>query len=133
MEPIREVGEFVRHPGTQQNDVYVEPRANSGFVVCDNGGKVVVCSPVAAAIFGGSSAAMENTPVEALLCPNRHDDASAQGVGGTLAYLSTRVGWRCFDARTVDGHRFRVALAVMKIEVEGVALFLLRLYPLQDA
>lgn len=106
---------------------------DAGFVVCDSHGRVVLCSPAAAELYGGTPADLQRLTAGELLAEVGSHSHESGYLTRNLAYLSNQGGWRLFNATTLGGDRLEVAASLARFEVDHTPLFLLRLRRVRDA
>ena len=106
---------------------------DAGFVVSDNHGRILLCSPTAAELYCGSPADLQGLTVGALLAEVGLHSHETAYLTRKLAYLSRRGDWQLFTATALDGSLIEVSASVAKFEVDHVPLFLLRLRRLHHA
>lgn len=106
---------------------------DAGFVVCDNRGRILLCSPTAAELYCGTPTDLQGLTAGELLAEVGLHSHETAYLTRNLAYLSKRGGWRLFSATTLDGSPIEVAASIAKFEVDHVPLFLLRLRRLRHA
>ena len=96
----------------------------TGFLVCDRQGRILLCSPLAAALLRRDPAGIEGLSVGGLF-PARHDERENHSPG--IAGPNVRSGWLRVNAASADGHPILVETSMMDFEIERVPLFLLHL------
>lgn len=105
------------------------PPAEAGFMVCDSHGKVLLCSPLAAEIHGGTPAELEGLTVDELLQPR---SSAKRRTSIDLAKLCGQSKWRRLSLKTDDERPVEVDASATKFEIDGAPLFILRLRRTED-
>jgi PAS domain S-box-containing protein len=107
--------------------------ANSGVLVCETSGKVLLCNEKAARIFGGQATDLEDTQISELLLDVLDDVMPGGHYRQSLSDISTQTGWQRFNAISLNGWVFPVMATVASFKVDNTPLFLLRLINPSDA
>lgn len=115
------------HPFTERAE------QENGFLVCARNGRVVLCSPAAAEIYGGEAKAVEGMCISLLLLEHGAvDDAPLQS-SLDLDGMSEKPGWRRCFAVLAGGSEIPLIMTVQRFEVDAYAFYLLKLSRLHDA
>jgi hypothetical protein len=109
-----------------------EAFVNSGVLVCDSCGRVILCGEEAARIFSGKAVDLEQTRIGDLLLDVSNNEMPPGHSRRSLAYLSAQTGKHRFNAISLNGWVFPVIASVREILVDQIPLYLVRLFHAAD-
>jgi len=106
---------------------------DSGVLVCDNCGRVILCGEDAAKLFCGRAADLELTSISDLLLEVSNTDMPVNRDRRSLAHLSTLAGKQYFNGVSMNGMVFPVTATIREILVDQIPLYLVRLFHATNA
>lgn len=101
----------------------------AGFIVCDDSGRVQLCSDGAARLFRAEAAVLTDTPLVALLRSPSPRVGARSRVAWSSVPLVDQPGWQRYMAFPRVGRSRFVDATIKSFVVDGHTLFLLRLRP----
>lgn len=105
----------------------LDQRGEYGTLIVDGLGRIRGCGEAGERIFGASQACLVGRRISEFIAGLLLGGSSPSYSARYLVYLSTNGEWRSFEAKDVDGHRFRVELNLSRMVTDGQEIFLLNL------
>lgn len=134
MDLMEEIDRLAHWSEMGSRSLAFDAESNAGFLICDRQGRVVLAGKDAAELFHIDQSELRGRPIAGLLA-----DSSPKGLDflghrplSDLDDLSTKDGWRMFQAIPSRGREFPVAVSVNRFEVDALPLYVFRLCTLSE-